>query len=211
MANSLRFNVGATPGLNGTGIVYLGKAGSGREFFFVRHDHDANSGTDPKNLFLSRSAIVNQIRSSAAGVQLAEIVNYSNVMETADDGLLDVDGYIVLDNAPAANAFTRLWDGTVQLFAIKGTNITSVPTNKNIVTAANLDAWMAGTLSSTTVANTTGGTTTDPATTSKTIIEQVQDFATQNPALTILIVLGIVLGLIWLYNSYGKKGRKKRR
>lgn len=199
------------PGLNGAGIVYLGKAGSGREFLFVRHDHDANAGTDPKNLFLARSTVVNGIRSNTAGYQLAEIVNYSNLMETPDEGLLDADGYITLDNAPVAASFTRLWDGTIQLFAIKGTNITSVPTNKNIVTAGNLDAWISGTLSSTTTGTTTTGTiVTGEA--AKTLVEQAQDFATQNPALTILIVLGLVLLLIWLYNQYfKKKGRKRRR
>ncbi|WP_428658946.1 hypothetical protein [Runella sp.] len=214
MANSLRFNVGATPGLNGTGVVYLGKAASGREFLFVRHDHDGNAGTDNKNLFLSRSSIVNQIRTGATGVQLAEVVNYSNLMETADDGLLDVDGYITLDNAPTNVAFLRLWDGTVTLFSVKGTNITTVPTNKNIITSTNLDAWMAGTLSSGANAATggDGGTGGSGTPTSKTLWEQAQDFATQNPALTILIVLGIILGLIWLYNNYGggKKRRKRR-
>jgi hypothetical protein len=216
MANSLRFNVGAVPGLNGTGVVYLGKAASGREFLFVRHDHDANAGTDPKNLFLSRSSIINMIRSGTVGVQLAEVVNYSNLMESADDGLLDVDGYITLDNAPVAASFTRLWDSSVTLFSVKGTNVTSVPTNKTIVTAATLDAWIAGTISTTTTdgtAATTGTAGAAGGATSKTIMEQATEFATQNPALTILIVLGIILLLVWLYNEYGggkKKGKRRR-
>lgn len=212
----LKYNVGAFVGLSGTGVVYLGVADNGREFLFTLHDHDGNSATAPTPAFLSRSGIVNAIQSGVSGTQIARVVNFANLLETPPDGLSDVNGIIQITNAPGTAgtaAFPRLFDANITMFGIKGSDVTTVPTNKNIVTAATVADWQAGiaegSTSNTVDTNNDGVPDTPvPATTSG---NKITEFVKENPYTTAGLVILFIVLLVMLYMYFKKKKTKRRR
>ncbi|MFN8349418.1 MAG: hypothetical protein U0X91_30735 [Spirosomataceae bacterium] len=214
----LKYNVGAFVGLSGTGVLYLGTTDAGRDFLFTLDDHDGNSGTAPRPAFISRSTLVNAIQAGVAGTQLARIVSYSNLLETAPDGLIDSNGLITITNAPGTAgtaAYPRLWDASITMFGIKGSDVTTVPTDKNIVTAATLADWQAGittaATSSTTDTNGDGIPDTTVPATSTTFSAKLADFAKENPYTVIGLAIAITILLVLLYQYFTKKKGKRRR
>lgn len=214
----LKYNVGAFVGLSGTGVLYLGVTDAGREFLYALDDHDGNSGTAPRPAFISRSSLINAITAGVAGTQLARVVNYSNLLETAPDGLIDSNGLIDITNTPAtagAAGYPRFWTAQTTMFSIKGSDVTTVPTDKNIVTAATLADWQAGVITDPT-ANTvdTNGdgvpdTTTPAATTGFTA--NLAEFAKENPYTVIGLAIAITILMVLLYQYFFQKKRGKRR
>lgn len=210
----LKYNVGAFVGLGGTGVLYLGAADNGREFLFTLNDHDGNSGTADKIMFVSRSTLVNGINSSTPGTQIARVVNYSNLMETPDAGLQDSNGDIAITNAPTT--FPRVWNGSITMFAVKGTDVTTVPTDKNIVTAATVSDWQAGITpgSNANTTDTDGDGVPDaptPTTTSTTFTAKLAEFAKENPYTVIGLAIAITILIVLVYQYFTKKKGKRRR
>ena len=216
----LKGNVGVYVINNVAVTIYLGTTDTGRDFFFTLHDHDANSATPPKFIFFNRSGMINLIRSRTASAMLAASVVYANVLEERPAGLADANGWIDITNAPAnmfdAASITKAW------YDIKGTDVTTIPTNKTTVTDANLDAWIAGNLASdgSTTKTTTPTTDTngdgvidskDGVPTAKGTYEKFQDFAKENPALVIGLAIAITILIALLYQKYGKKITKRKR
>ncbi|AYQ31972.1 hypothetical protein [Runella sp. SP2] len=213
----LKYNVGSFVGLSGTGVLYLGVTDAGRTFLYTLNDHDGNSGTAPIPAFISRSSVVNAIQAGVAGTQLAKIVDYANLLETAPDGLIDGSGLLSITNAPATAGtagYPRTWDGSITMFAIKGSDVTTVPTDKSIVTSATLSDWMAGVTTDAT-ANTTDtngdGIPDTPTTTSTGFTAKLADFAKENPYTVIGLAIAITILIVLLYQQYFKKKGKRRR
>lgn len=212
----LKYNVGAFVGFSGTGVLYLGVTDAGREFFYTLNDHDGNSGTAPIPAFISRSSVINAIQAGVAGTQLARVVNYANLLETAPDGLADSNGLIAITNAPATAGtagYPRVWDGSITMFAIKGSDVTTVPTDKNIVTSATLSDWMSGVTTDAT-ANTTDtngdGIPDTPAPAATGFTAKLADFAKENPYTVIGLAIAITILIVLLYQQYFAKKKGKR-
>jgi hypothetical protein len=212
----LKYNVGAFVGLSGTGVLYLGVTDAGRDFLYTLNDHDGNSGTAPIPAFIGRSTLVNAIQSGVAGTQLARVVNYSNLLETAPDGLADSNGLITISNAPAtagAAGYPRLADVTTVMFAFKGSDVTTVPTDKNIVTAATLADWQAGIVAGTEkIVDANGDGVPDTTTVVPTTFNaKLAEFAKENLYTVIGLAIAITILIVLLYQYFTKKKGGKRR
>ncbi len=208
----LKYNVGSMAGQNGVGVIYLGATDAGAEFLFVLHDHDANAGTAPKPLFLSKSSIANLIESASPNCMIARVVNFAGLMESPVTGLLDADGFITISNAPTT--FPRLFDGSIALFSVKGTDVaaSSIPTNTTIVTSTTVADWKAGKALTAGEDKDGDGVPDAPTVTSKGALQAAQDFVTQNPALSLLILALVILLIYWLVSMNSKKkGKRKKR
>jgi hypothetical protein len=216
----LKYNVGAIVGYNGTGVLYLGITDAGREFLFTLNDHDANNNTAPIPAFIGRSTIVNAILSGATGLQIARAVNYSNLLETLPDGVADGNGVIAITNAPATAGtagFPRLHDLSITMFGIKGSDVTTVPTDKTIVTNTTLADWQAGIAAGSTLntLDTDGDGVPDAPTPTVTpgFTASLAEFAKENPYTVIGLAIAITILLVLLYQQFfmKKKGKGRRR
>lgn len=219
--SKLKYNVGSFVGLSGTGVLYLGVTDAGRQFLFTLNEHDGNESTAPIPAFISRSSIVNEIQSGVTGTKIARVVNFADLAETAPDGMADSNGVIQITNAPGTagtTAFPRLFSGSITMFAIKGSDVTTPPTDKNIVTAATLADWEAGTIldgSNLNTVDTDGDGVPDapaPAAADTSFTGKLADFAKENPYTVIGLAIAITILIVLLYQYFfqKKKGKKRR-
>lgn len=218
--SKLLYNVGAFVGLSGTGVLYLGQTDAGAKFLFSLNEHDGNESTPPIPAFISVSSVLNAIKSGVAGTQIARVIKFADLAETAPVGMADSNGVIQITNAPGtagSAAFPRVSTGSITIFAIKGSDVTTPPTDKTIVTAGTVDAWEAGTILDVSNLNTVDtdgdGIPDAPAPAADTSFTgKLADFAKENPYTVIGLAIAITILIVLLYQYFfqKKKGKKRR-
>ncbi len=221
MSLKMLYNVGWFASGSVYGAVYLVEnADTGKRYLVQPHDHDANAGTAIVWLPMDKSVIENMIAQNTAA--FAGAIPYSSIEETVPTSQKDGNGYVLVDNLPAAvadqNAYRSTTANTMAFFTKKGVTVSDVPTNLQGVTSQNLQLWKSGLLGSTTTTvattpttpGTTPGTVVNTSITGIAFIDNILAFLWANPILLALVIFG-ALELFGITNILGLKKGKRRR
>lgn len=218
----LLYNVGwvLTGTATYTALYLVENVDSGKRYLVRPQDHDNSATTGAKFLPFSKSVLEAAIAQGNAA--FAAAIPYATIEEIVPDTKIDSSGFVTVDNIPSAaadiNAYMLTEAALVPFFSKKGVSTVNVPTNLSPVTAANLQLWKSGLLTSSTsinyTANTTdgGGTGTTTTTTSITgiaAIDGILMFFWNNP---VLMAIGLFLLSEWFgLTSILPMNKKKRR
>jgi len=189
----LQYNVATFKGLNGTAVVYLAKTDGGTQFLTYK----ALNG-DPaveKWTYLSRTGLQSYMANGDASI--SSTVDVSKLADAAPSGVLDANGWVILDNA---GDVPRLYSGQA-FYSLKGTGISDYTGETGTA--------VGGT-------GTGGGSTVVISNTAKTLSETISEgvtWVTKNPLILIaaLFLLSELFGLTNLLGLKKKKTARRRR
>lgn len=192
MAN-VQYNVGTFIGLLGTAVVYSAKTTGGTEFLTYKATVTIAGAPVEKWTFMSRSGMQAYLAGNSATI--SSNIDLTKMADKAPDGVLDADGYVVIDNG--AN-LPRLYTSQA-FYSLKGTDIAAFTGDTGTPISGGKDG---------------SGSTVVINSSAKTISEYVTEavtFVTKNPLILIAIAFGVseLFGWTNVLGLHKKKGKKK--
>lgn len=182
-------NVGAQSGINGYSNLFVGQDDTGARFFLQVEV----SGNDRKWMYKTRSWA--NLHASSGDTKIDSKVDYSGFLDIAQpDFVSDVNGLIPDANITndAGGRLKALTNptGNTPVFTLFGDGITTNPFDS---------------------VSTTSIYTPTTATTSSGIFTSISDFFTQNPLTGTVIIIALIALILWLWDEFGGKKKKKRK